>query len=206
MIDPSLPSREELLKGCEQYRIHEKRDAMYKVATFLICHFWGNTTEVTNGLGVLLLTWNQAHFRYGSFSFENLEACLRRNLQIINTFRSRDRLSLSDEDESAIKGLFDQFLDAVKVVDGTHIGWRTPVGVAKALHLLAPDFFPIWDEKIAKNYNCNYSSEPAKKYFLFCKKIREVARVIQGYIEPSKKPLIKSIDEYNYSKYTKHWI
>lgn len=42
--------------------------------------------------------------------------------------------------------------------------------------------------------------------FLFCKKIREVARVIQGYIEQSEKTLIKSIDEYNYSKYTKHWI
>lgn len=55
MIDTPLPSREELLKGCEQYRINEERDAMYKVATFLISHFWRNPTEVTNGLGVLLL-------------------------------------------------------------------------------------------------------------------------------------------------------
>jgi len=35
----NIPNREEFLKGCEEFEKHEKRDAMYKVATFLISHF-----------------------------------------------------------------------------------------------------------------------------------------------------------------------
>ena len=37
----NIPNRGEFLKGCEEFEKHEKRDAMYKVATFLISHFWG---------------------------------------------------------------------------------------------------------------------------------------------------------------------
>jgi hypothetical protein len=30
-----IPSREQLIRGCEEFEKHEKRDAMYKVALFL---------------------------------------------------------------------------------------------------------------------------------------------------------------------------
>jgi len=60
----NIPDREEFLRGCEQFENREKRDAMYKVATFLIKQFWGQASEMADGLGVLLLTWNQAFYRY----------------------------------------------------------------------------------------------------------------------------------------------
>lgn len=63
----NIPNREEFLKGCEEFEKHEKRDAMYKVATFLVFHFWGKPSDMADGLGVLLLTWNQAFYRYGIF-------------------------------------------------------------------------------------------------------------------------------------------
>lgn len=44
-----IPDREELIKGCFEYKAHEERDAMYQVATFLIHHFWEKPTQVTNG-------------------------------------------------------------------------------------------------------------------------------------------------------------
>jgi hypothetical protein len=47
-----IPSREEFLKGCGEYEKHEKRDAMYKVATFLVSHFLGEPSDMVNGLGV----------------------------------------------------------------------------------------------------------------------------------------------------------
>lgn len=70
------------------FQAHEKRDAMYKTATRLIDSSWGNTTEMVDGLGVLLLTWNQAFYRYGSFDFEILEKCIAQNLDSLTSYRN----------------------------------------------------------------------------------------------------------------------
>lgn len=70
------------------FQAHEKRDAMYKTATRLIDSSWGNTTEMADGLGVLLLTWNQAFYRYGSFDFEILEKCIAQNLDSLTSYRN----------------------------------------------------------------------------------------------------------------------
>jgi len=63
---------------------------------------------------------------------------------------------------------------------------RSPVGTAKALHLLAPDFLPIWDEKIAIKYGCRYSNNPEGKYFKFCGLLKDMAERVNGYIVPPK--------------------
>ena len=72
-----IPSQDEFRKGYLAFQKYEKRDAMYKVAIFLVCHFWGQPSEMADGLGVLLLTWNQAFYRYGIFDFDRLEECTR---------------------------------------------------------------------------------------------------------------------------------
>lgn len=201
-----IPTREEFLRGIEEYEKHEKRDAMYKVASFLISHFWGNYSDMADGLGVLLLTWNQAFYRYGIFDFDKLEECITENFQRIESFRNRDILSLSDEDENDIKDLFNKFLEVLQISSGEMEGKKSPVAVAKALHLLAPKFFPLWDDKIAKAYKCYYAQNPAEKYVSFCKIMKIIAERFQNYITRPEKTLIKLIDEYNYSKYTKEWI
>ena len=163
------PSREEFLRGCDEFTRHERRDAMYKVATFLVDHYWGRPADVADGVGVLLLTWNQAFYRYGAFSFDRLEACIRKHSTLIEQFRKRSLTSLISSDESLIAALFRDFLDALKIADGKLKGRKSPVAVAKTLHLLAPQFFPLWDDKIAKAYGCYYNVDSAKKYFSFCK-------------------------------------
>jgi len=62
MTEPLLDPVE-VIRGSQAFRDHERRDAMYKVATFLVDHFWGAPAEMTDALGVLLLTWNQALYR-----------------------------------------------------------------------------------------------------------------------------------------------
>jgi hypothetical protein len=52
----AMPDPEDFRKGCAEYERHEKRDAMYKIATFLVSHFWGKPSDMADGLGVLLLT------------------------------------------------------------------------------------------------------------------------------------------------------
>jgi len=180
---------------------------MYKTATFLVEHFWGEPRDMADGMGVLLLTWNQAFYRYGSFNFSLLEDVLRANMPTIERLRARDIQSLVEADEPTIKQLFLAFLDALQIAEGKKKGCRSPVSVAKALHLLAPGFFPLWDDKIARAYGCYYSRDPVRKYLTFAYEMQELARQLQEHVPPGcGRTFLKLIDEYNYAKHTKAWI
>lgn len=202
----AIPRINSFIKGCNEFERHEKREAMYKVATFLINNSWGKPYDMANGLGVLLLTWNQAFYRYGFFDFDKLETCIENNLKKLTDFRRRNILDYSVNDNSNIKGLFKDVLQATQIANGTMKGIKSPVAVAKALHLLAPEFFPIWDDRISKAYHCYYSADPAGKYINFIEITKEIADKLKDNISRSDKTLIKLIDQYNYSKYTKEWV
>ena len=281
-----IPNQEDFCNGYKEYERHEKRDAMYKIATFLISHYWGKPSEMADALGVLLLTWNQSFYRYGYFDFELLEKCITDNLKKIESFKSRDIASFSTSDEQNMKDLFNKFNEALRIdsirfsdrnrkkkytkknlqrilnelginFSGTNLKelyislksskiknaidfvkgpqkdsieitiselpleekqklmsldkkmkiiMKSPVSVAKALHLLAPKFFPLWDAEIAKHYKCNYDTNPADNYISFCKITKTMADGVKDYDIRSDRALIKLLDEYNFSKYTKKWI
>lgn len=202
----NIPSKEEFCKGVEEFQKREKRDAMYRMATFLVAHFWGDASGMADGLGVLLLTWNHAFYRFGGFDFDQLEECIDGSLSKLNGLRTRDIFTLSSDDEANIKDLFANFLEALQIASGKKQGTKSPVAVAKALHLLAPDFFPIWDAAIAQEYGCHYSNNPGEQYVSFCKRTKAMADTVRDYIDDPSKTLCKLIDEYNYSRYTKQWI
>jgi len=155
---------------------------------------------------VLLLTWNQAFYRYGMFDFEKLERCIRKHHKKLWYFRNRKINTLKDSDENDIKAIFNDFLDALQIASGKSEGKKSPVAVAKALHLLAPEFFPLWDDKIARKYSSYYGNRPDLKYISFSKKMRDLVDKVKDYIPNSNKPLLKLIDEYNYARYTQGWI
>jgi len=184
MNEVHIPTKEEFIKGIEEFEKHEKRDAMYRVATFLVRHFWGNPSDMADGLGVLLLTWNQAFYRYGNFDFDKLEECIKNNLEKLKKFRNRNITELSKFDESDIKLIFTEFMESLRIASGNMKGRKSPVAVAKALHLLAPNFFPLWDDQIAKAYGCYYNNNPAEKYIRFMKLIKEFAEKVGDYINP----------------------
>ena len=188
--------------GYRAFQTREPRDAMYRIATFLVEHFWGQPRDMADGLGVLLLTWNQAFYRYGAFDFGLLEEALRANMPVIESLRTRDIQSLVEADEPTIKRLFLTFLDALRTERG-----KSPVAVAKALHLLAPGFLPIWDDKIARAYACHYKPHPEKKYVAFAYKMQALAGQLQEHVPPDcGRTFLKLIDEYNYAKHTKGWM
>lgn len=202
-------SAEELQAGCLVFEEKEKRDPIYKSASFLVNHFWGQPTEVAEGLGVLLLVWNAAFYGPGLlFSFDALEDCLRQNQEELDDFRKRDILSYTPKDNPRIKSLFLDLLDALQIVTGkTRKGVKSPVGAAKALHLLAPSYFPIWDEKIAKRYGFKYTAtNSAEKYVGFLSTTKDQAQHLAPLVSAPKKTLLKLIDEYNYAKYSQEWL
>lgn len=182
-----------------------KRDPIYEVATFIVKQTLDERLKelkVADGLAVLLLIWNSAVYRHGSFDFDKLDRCIEKNYDLIISFRNRTIFSLEGSDEQRIIQLFDDFNKALESIQKPK-SKKTPVGVAKALHLLAPRFFPLWDETVANKYGCNYSKDPAKKYFQFCKISLECAKRLKnwcGGLEQNN--ILKQIDEYNYSKYT----
>jgi hypothetical protein len=200
-------SPSEFERGYLAFQAREPRDAMYKTATFLVRHFWGQPRKMADGMGVLLLTWNQAFYRYGYFDFARLEETLRANVAVIEELQPRNILSLAQADEHTVRHLFLAFLDALRITEGKKKDCTSPVAVAKALHLLAPDFLPIWDYSIARAYGCNYNLHPARKYATFAYKMQALARQLQDRVPPGgDRTFLKLIDEYNYAKYTKHWI
>lgn len=210
-----MPEPEEFKRGIEAWEEHEARSSMYKVTRFLISNFWGNPSDMAEALGVLLETWNQAFYRYGSLDHSKLENCLKENLQELGKFRKRNIEGLKDSDEQKVKTLFEEFMEATKIPENEK---RSPVATSKALHSLAPSFFPLWDEAIAEGYDCKYNRDPSGAYILFCKRMEIVVNEVKDYDFGEKheikfesgfkeeKSLLKLIDQYNYSKYTKGWI
>lgn len=200
-----IPTKEEFYKEIRKFKKHVKRDAMYNMAAFLVEKYWGDPSKTADALGVLLLTWNQAFYRYGLFDYDKLEESIVKNFQYLEYCRNRDIISLSDSDEKKIMTLFNEFMEALKIVTSKSQERKSAVSASKALHLIAPDFFPLWDYKISREYGCCYSYKSAEKYISFCKTMKTIAEKVKGYIEDSDKSILKLIDEYNYSKYTKEW-
>lgn len=191
------------------FRKRERRDSMYHVATYLVTNFLNQPAMLTDGLGVLLLTWNQAFYRYGSFDFKKLEKCLIKNKKTINHFRNRKIFSISDGDKIYIKKLFNELLKSLEITQGKKKHQKSPVATAKALHLLAPDFFPLWDQRISNAYGYNYTNQPAEKYFAFCLVTKDLAAKLKKRVPKSElkqKTLLKLIDECNYDTYTKKYL
>ena len=194
----TIPNYKDIISGVKAFETKEPRDAMYKLATFLIEQLWGDPYKMSNALGVLLLTWNQAFYRYGPFNYNELEKCIRDHLKLLTSFRSKNIKDISDSDFSNIKKLFLAFLDSLRIEDGPKKGIKSPVSVAKALHLLAPNFFPLWDKEIAKIYKCDYKKDPQQKYLKFCRINQQIVKTFQDSTF-NNKTILNAIDEYNYS-------
>lgn len=215
-VGPMRITTDDLRRGCKAFQEREYRDAMYKISQELIEHHWGNAEETADALGVLLLTWNHAAYRYDRFDYTQLQAFLETHAAVLNDWRSMRLEGLAVLDASAVGRIFDALLDALVTVKGS----RSPVGAGKALHLLAPRMFPLWDNKIARHYGCGFMGAPgsAAKYARFTQRMKDVLNgldaemtlaQLEGELNAQSrfpKPILKFIDEYNYARFTYKWI
>lgn len=206
-IKPITPL--ELERECRAFEDQEPRDAMYRVSTFLVREWWSDPARLVDALSVLLLVWNGAFYRYGGFDENALEICLRENQGKLNGYRERDISSFSELNGGDVQGLFLSLSQALKRASD---GVESPVSAGKALHLLAPSLFPLWDQYIAPAYACPYKGELASvAYIAFARRVRVIAVQLKAEMASTdeeqkewllRKPLLKRIDEYNYMRYT----
>lgn len=203
-IDFHVPDLEEFRRGYELFneRGPQGIDNIWFEALSIVQDNWGNSSEMTRGISRLIRAWNRF---YANFDLESMKGCIDRNLGALNNFRNRDINSLSEEDIPSIRNLFNDFLISLQ---RTRDNRKSPVSVAKALSLIAPNFFPLWDSKIAFSYGCFYFSDSADEpYVKFCFKMKLFAERVRNFVPiQDDRPLLKRIDEYNISKYTTRWI
>ncbi|QRF75328.1 hypothetical protein Thermo_00824 [Thermoplasmatales archaeon] len=191
----------------------EPRDAMYKVSTSLIEDYWGSDEEMSNALGVLLLTWNSAFYRYGKLDLDSIQNTLSKNMKVLNRFRSRDITTYQEHEKGEIEQLYGQFLVSLEntgKIGRKNEGKKTqsPVSVAKALHLLCPNFFPLWDDRIARGYGCKWrkSEESFNNYWEFlgltANQVSKLGSDRNNDLQNAKLSTLKLVDEYNYVHFT----
>ena len=169
-------------------------------AISIVSSGWGDCTAMAKGVERIIRGWNRF---FANFDFDGLVNCIENSLENLKDFRNRDISNLSEADNDIIERMFNHFIEALKRKSD---GRKSAVSVAKALSVLAPDFFPLWDDKIARAYGCYYGFNPTEKYISFCKIMRWITKEVKDYIESSNKSILKLLDEYNYSKYTNGWI
>jgi hypothetical protein len=201
-IDFHIPDCDEFREGYEKYNQLEKFGPIYFEVLKIVSDNWGDPTAMARGIERLIRGWNRF---YAHFDFSKLADCINRDLDVLSQLRTRDIGSFTDSDESTVQTLFNDFLEALRRKDDNV---ASAVSVAKALSPLATKFLPLWDSKIAPAYGCFYLADSADtSYINFCKKMKLLAEKVADCVpHPDDRSLLKRIDEYNYSKHTKHWI
>ena len=94
--------------------------------------------------------------------------------------------------EQEVKTCYDRISSVVKYT-----------GASKVLHLLCPNFFPMWDVAIRTSVNKEYNksiNNKSKGYFVFMEATQEFLRnysdVIVNLSKRLKKPKLRVLDEY----------
>ncbi len=194
-------SARELKNARAAFDANEPRNLFYRAATELVDLALRNATSLTVGeaLSVLLQTWNKAYYQYHKFDnahLTSIENLLSEHQAILADYRHRSIDTLDHRDESALKNLFQAFERVLG-----------PVGAAKTLHLMAPDCFPLWDRKIADGYKLSLgrAGSNGDRYWQFLLISQGQCQALK-HNDPASLNRLKSIDEYNYCKYTKKWL
>ena len=197
------------------FEAKESRSRVYKISSVLIKELWQtwNPVDLASSLEILLLSWNKAFYRYNTLDLQSLANVLADNQMALKAYRLRSIMDLKncEEEKNKLFELFKSFSLALSIKKkDTNI--RSTVSVVKALHLLAPDFFPLWDKAIAETLGFRYANNPAEKYWEFCLEMQSVIKQLGDYkaeIIPDNnndKTILKKLDEYYYCLYTKNWI
>jgi hypothetical protein len=200
-----VPTPRQLERAKKLFENRESRHLFYPVALELIEVAQRDTTariSVAEALSVLLQTWNRRFYvskfrgRFPKRHLREIERLLEDHRHTLDLYRDRMIEDVTDEDEPAVERLFADFENVLG-----------PVGAAKALHLLAHRFFPIWDREIAIAYGCRVGRKGSNgaRYWRFMQLVAEDCQMVGGEQKWGEE-LLKRLDEFNFCHYTKGWM
>jgi hypothetical protein len=192
-----VPSEAELRQAHEVFLSREKRSVDFDVAARLLEQALAGSHNLNPPVPVALLlqSWNFAYYqsdrRFDVGHFKAIDTVVSVNRKALDSYRGRHIRDLVDGDRHGVEPVFGELLRVVG-----------RIGAAKVLHLWAPEFFPLWDNPIAKAYGFDLS-EPAAQYWAFMIVVRGQVAAVRSTVGLSS---LKLIDEYNYCRYTKGWV
>jgi len=214
---------------------NERRGYAYADALNEVQSNFGRPDSICKGICNLLGAWHQSFYRFGPFDQAKIlkaVECHHKELTGLRTKNIRN-VELGDDFEAQIKPIFHSFLNATAGTN-RRFTRRTVTGTSKGLSLLAPNLFPMVDEAISVAYDCwwVYSDFGFIEYTRFMRYMRVLAdQMVSGYARGQRitdlgraetllvgeikaysgdryqynKSLLKTMDEYNYAKYTETW-
>ena len=198
-----VPTEEEFQAGLRAYAQNESRGPVYFVALQQLARCGGEAQAMANTIWILLKSWHKQFYQFGKPDLSALAKCVEDHRPMLQALRGRAIDTLCYEDEDVIKDLFYAFTTATRR-HNTRGAQESTVATAKALHLLAPGFLPLWDNRIAWHYG---EGPMIRNYLTFCWQMKELANAVSCYVNKSDdRTLLKRLDEFNYSAYTKFWI
>jgi len=195
------PTAAELARARQVFGTHERRDVFYRAATYLVDEALRGAApvSVSEAIDVLLQTWNRAYYQYHPVQpdhFERIDALLGRHSSWLSQARTRTIDSFSASDGAALEPVFQDFENVLG-----------PVGAAKALHLLAPTFLPLWDRAIAVAYGLQLGSTGTNghRYVRMAMITKAQCGRLAGF-DAVGLNVLTMLDEYNYCRFTKGWM
>jgi hypothetical protein len=131
---------------------------------------WYEDTNTIKGVSLLLFTWNFAAKETKGLNFDNLGGLLKEAKEHL---RSLERWSVTNADENAwecVKRVFDKF----RAVCGQ-------TGASKALSLLNPHLFVMWDTAIRRRLNRQLirgigNGQTGEQYVVFLKGAQRIIK------------------------------
>ena len=143
-------------------------------------------------MAILLMSWNVGFYRFrpdrSRTLVPDLNRLIARHDELLTDLASRGAQTYdSARDGAYVERIYRDFLAVL---------W--PVGTAKALHVLVPSFFPIWDESIAKAFRLQLSPpERSVASYLSLMDIASAFARASGFEDP-----LKALDEWAYVRFT----
>jgi len=192
--------------------------------------------KITYSVLTFLFAWNSTFYRGCIFKGDfimKIKNKIKNNKEKLDSFKRKCICELNTSDKNVIKDLYESFLEVLaceKNIGNTKLhneegsqgsdqGSKeekgntkySPVSTAKFLHIICPNFFPLWDKTIADRYGCSYKNgkDSFESYWEYMVKVKEQINNIEGTKTDRIKEILeeytilKLIDEYNYMSYTK---
>jgi hypothetical protein len=185
------PTVADLNRAHEVFEKREPRALFYRVAIEIVELALAKKTslQITDGIAVLLKTWNNTFYRFrgrpfGENDFNEIDRLVSSHKEIWMHLRISSLVEC-DVNEAIAGEIFAAFREPLG-----------PVGAAKSLHLLAPQYLPLWDGPIAKNYGFSLD---VGGYLKFMAAAKEQCHRLGGR-NALDRNLLKALDEYNYCR------
>ncbi len=204
-----LPKPSEIEKARKEFKKRFPDAVIYPISRCLLEQARSDD-ERAAAVMLFLLIWNNVYYcgipigKRGAEMTKNFIALRDKLLPRFDEFYKGlsgtgccDIEALTDEHRTEVERVFAEFCEELH-----------PVGAAKALHLLAPNLFLIWDNDIATLYGFPRPQdrkvepqEDAQRYWQFVQKVKcQVKLLREKYGERLPKDLLKALDEWNMIK------